>query len=211
MRQGFLHGFRKAEAKDEWLTPPEIVSALGPFDLDPCSPIARPWPTAQRHLTVKDDGMMHDWKGRVWLNPPYGKDAAEWMRRLASHGNGVALVFARTETSWFFDSVWNAKTANAVFFFRGRIAFYHVTGEQGDAAGAPSVLISYGENNTTVIENSGLDGYLVRLIHPVTTASPAEVCGHRLFQSFPECTLPKGHGGFHRHQKRTKTTPGDCE
>lgn len=23
---------------DEWLTPPEIVEALGPFDLDPCSP-----------------------------------------------------------------------------------------------------------------------------------------------------------------------------
>ena len=27
-RQGFLHGFRSAEAKDEWLTPPEIVRAL---------------------------------------------------------------------------------------------------------------------------------------------------------------------------------------
>lgn len=25
---------------DEWLTPPEIVRALGPFDLDPCSPPA---------------------------------------------------------------------------------------------------------------------------------------------------------------------------
>lgn len=29
--------------KDEWLTPPQIIKALGGFDLDPCSPINRPW------------------------------------------------------------------------------------------------------------------------------------------------------------------------
>lgn len=38
-RNGYTH-------KDEWLTPPEIVQSLGSFDLDPCSPIARPWPFA---------------------------------------------------------------------------------------------------------------------------------------------------------------------
>ena len=28
------------------------------------------------------------------------------------------------------------------------------------------------------------------------------VCGHRLFPSFPECTLPEGHADpWHRHQK----------
>ncbi len=42
--------------KDEWLTPPEIVRSLGTFDLDPCSPINRPGPTAKRHLTIDDDG-----------------------------------------------------------------------------------------------------------------------------------------------------------
>lgn len=28
----------------EWLTPPEIIAALGPFDLDPCAPIEQPYP-----------------------------------------------------------------------------------------------------------------------------------------------------------------------
>ncbi len=46
---------------DEWLTPPKIVEALGPFDLDPCSPVNRPWPTAGRHLTIEDDGLAQDW------------------------------------------------------------------------------------------------------------------------------------------------------
>ena len=34
---------------DEWLTPPYIIEALGRFDLDPCSPINRPWDTATIH------------------------------------------------------------------------------------------------------------------------------------------------------------------
>ena len=161
MRQGFLHGFRSAEAKDEWLTPPEIVRALGTFDLDPCSPVNRPWPTALRHLTVEDDGLMQDWNGRVGLNPPYGDETGLWLRRLANHGNGVALVFARTETGWFFDAVWHL--ANAVFFFKGRVAFYHVTGEQGDSAGAPSVLVAYGADNVRALRSSGLDGQVIEL------------------------------------------------
>jgi hypothetical protein len=161
MRQGFLHGFRSAEAKDEWLTPPSIIAALGAFDLDPCSPVAAPWPTAKKHLTVKDDGLMQQWIGRVWLNPPYGNETGKWMQRIAEHGCGVALVFARTETEWFFESVWGV--ADAIFFLKGRIAFYHVNGERGDAAGAPSVLIAYGDANVHAIQSSGLNGYLVRM------------------------------------------------
>lgn len=31
--------------KDEWLTPPWLLSRLGSFDLDPCASVNRPWPT----------------------------------------------------------------------------------------------------------------------------------------------------------------------
>lgn len=50
---------------DEWLTPPEILRALGPFDLDPAAPIVRPWDMAARHYTKIDDGMSQPWEGRV--------------------------------------------------------------------------------------------------------------------------------------------------
>ncbi len=79
---GNMHG---ADGKDEWLTPPEIITSLGSFDLDPCSPIARPWPTAKTHFTIQDDGLSQKWDGRVWMNPPYGENTFVWMRRLADH------------------------------------------------------------------------------------------------------------------------------
>lgn len=156
-RIGF--GFERTENnKDEWLTPPEIVQSLGEFDLDPCSPINRPWPTAKRHLTVNDDGLAHSWEGRVWCNPPYGNQTGRWMEKLADHGNGIALIFARTETSTFFRSVW--PRADAIFFFKGRIAFHHVTGEKAKPAGAPSVLIAYGENNHEAIDKAAREGLI---------------------------------------------------
>lgn len=128
--------------KDEWLTPPWLLSRLGSFDLDPCAPVNRPWPTASRHYTVLDDGLSRPWKGRIWLNPPYGRETFRWMDRLAAHdGGGMALVFARTETRGFARSVWNR--AEYVFFFHGRLRFWTVEGKEADAANAPSCLVAY--------------------------------------------------------------------
>jgi phage N-6-adenine-methyltransferase len=136
--------------KDEWLTPPEVLAKLGSFDLDPCSPVIRPWATAAKHYTIEDDGLAQAWTGRVWLNPPYGREAAKWLERLADHGDGIALIFARTETEAFFSYVWDK--ADAVFFFRGRLSFHHVTGEKADNnGGAPSCLVAYGRSNADVL------------------------------------------------------------
>ncbi|WP_435744945.1 hypothetical protein [Nocardioides sp. SYSU DS0663] len=42
---------------DEWITPREVIAALGPFDLDPCSPgDRRPWDTARQHLSSRTTG-----------------------------------------------------------------------------------------------------------------------------------------------------------
>jgi hypothetical protein len=153
---------RSATGKDEWLTPPEIIAALGEFDLDPCAPIVRPWPTARRHMTVEDDGLLLPWEGRVWCNPPYGTETSRWMAKMAAHGNGVALTFARTETRMFFESIWGK--ADAIMFLRGRLRFYNVDGTApGNSAGAPSVLVAYGESNAESLRLSGLNGYFVRL------------------------------------------------
>jgi hypothetical protein len=150
--------------KDEWLTPPEIIKAMGPFDLDPCAPVERPWPMALNHYTVEDNGLMKPWYGRIWLNPPYGAPTVvrPWMRRMADHNNGIALIFARTETDMFFETVWNEATA--VLFLRGRLYFYHADGTKAAAnAGAPSVLIAYGERNAGALRNAGIDGKFFKL------------------------------------------------
>lgn len=147
---------------DEWLTPPEVVHALGEFDLDPCSPINRPWPTASTHYTIVDNGLILPWHGRVWCNPPYGKESGAWLEKLAAHGNGIALIFARTDTEMFFSQVW--EKASAVLFLKGRLHFYYVNGSRASAnSGAPSCLIAYGLNNVRSLKESGLTGKLIIL------------------------------------------------
>lgn len=156
---GNKHGIN---GKDEWLTPPNIIEALGDFDLDPCAPINPPWNTAKNHLNINDDGLSKPWFGRVWCNPPYGRCTWTWLHKLAKHGNGIALTFARTETKGFHNEIWNK--ANAIFFFKGRLKFYHVNGIKSvNSAGAPSCLIAYGKNNVKALENFNGSGYLVRL------------------------------------------------
>lgn len=159
MNVTFETKYKNKAGKDEWLTPPEIVRALGAFDLDPCSPINRPWATAAKHFTINDNGLVLPWEGRVWCNPPYGKECGAWLDKCALHGNAIALTFARTETQMFFKSVW--PHADGLLFLKGRIRFYHVTGEQGDSAGAPSVLIAYGKSNAEALERSGIKGHYI--------------------------------------------------
>lgn len=148
------------ENNDEWLTPPEVIKSLGSFDLDPCSPGARrPWATARHHYGLPQDGLALPWSGRVWLNPPYGKETFLWLNKLAEHKSGIALIFARTETKGFHKEIW--QKAHSIFFFEGRLSFYKVTGEKGATANAPSCLVSYSEEDTTAIAFSGLKGKLI--------------------------------------------------
>lgn len=129
---------------DDWLTPPWILDALGPFDLDPCCPDSMPWRTADTMLTINDDGLSTPWSGTVWCNPPYS-DVTPWLERMAAHGDGIALVFARTEIAAWRDHVWTADPQPSILFIVGRLHFHRPNGERAAAnAGAPSALIAYG-------------------------------------------------------------------
>ena len=137
---------RTAESSDDWITPKWLVDQLGPFDLDPCASDKQPWPCAAESWTFADNGLMRPWAGFAFVNPPYGRAMTTWLNRLALHGNGIALVFARTETRAFFDYVW--PYASALLFLRGRLTFHYPDGSMprnGANSGGPSVLIAYGD------------------------------------------------------------------
>lgn len=167
-----MGGHQSAVMKsDTWLTPPEIIQALGPFDLDPCTPPVMPWQTATHRFTEADNGLLQDWFGRVWLNPPYSREATKWMKKMAAHGNGIALTFARTETDMFFREVW--ERGDGILFLRGRLHFHRADGARASAnAGAPSCLIAYGKDNADRLEASGIAGqYLpISYTHVVVVA-----------------------------------------
>jgi hypothetical protein len=150
--------------EETWLTPPHILRALGPFDLDPCAALQQPWRTAHRQFTILENGLNQEWSGRVWCNPPYGQKTGQWLAKLADHGDGIALIFARTETAMFFDHVWNR--ASALLFIEGRLHFHHIDGTKAKAnAGAPSVLIAYGESCAQRLRNSlrEISGHYIQL------------------------------------------------
>jgi len=150
---------------DEWLTPPEILEALGPFDLDPCAaPLPRPWPTAAKHYNREEDGLVLPWEGRVWCNPPYGKIAGKWLNRMALHANGIALIFARTETEMFFREVW--EKAYGVLFIEGRLHFHYPDGTRcKNNSGAPSVLVAYDAASSYTLHICSIPGMYIDLDH----------------------------------------------
>jgi len=135
-----------------WLTPLWLVKKLGTFDLDPCG-----YPG---HFTAKElycetdrDGLAEDWFGRVWLNPPYGNEIGFWLDRLQIHGNGIALVFARTETNWF-----QRLNPDLIFLLKGRIKFLRPDYSEGSNAGHGSMLLAFGGRNVESVLNSGIEG-----------------------------------------------------
>ena len=93
------------------ITPRWIIEALGPFDLDPAAADPRPWDCAAVNYTERDDGLRQPWFGRPFLNPPFYRYVVPlWIRKLARHGCGTALLHARTETDWF-EPIWESATA----------------------------------------------------------------------------------------------------
>ena len=152
--------FETKDNKDEWLTPPRIFQPLQPFDLDPCEPIDPPWRIARGGYDMRHNGLVMPWKGFVWCNPPYGKETPKWLAKMADHNNGIALIFARTDTRMFHDYIFNA---DAILFIKGRLSFYSVDGIKGGTAGAPSCLVAWGQTAVTRLQTCGIHGKLVML------------------------------------------------
>jgi hypothetical protein len=134
-----------------WLTPLWLVRALGEFDLDPCG--FEGHQTARRLIVLPEDGLAAEWAGRVWLNPPYGKEAPRWLAKLKEHGNGIALIFARLETKWI-----QPFLTQGFFQLEGRISFISSRNGYKGNAGAPSILIPFGRKNIGAIMSSELPG-----------------------------------------------------
>lgn len=164
MKKAFTHDSANNKTVD-WYTPKHIFDALGvTFDLDPCAPVGGvPWIPARSVYSLSDDGLSRQWQGRVWLNPPYGRETKAWLAKMNQHRNGIALVFARTDCHWFHEYV---AGATAVNFVKGRLKFvdaFGVTGESG--AGAGSMLVAWGDENASAIER--VDGLTVNLLRAI--------------------------------------------
>jgi ParB family chromosome partitioning protein len=121
---------RAKQAAVEWYTPPEFIerarAVLGEIDLDPATCAkAQGNVRATRYFTAEDDGLAHEWHGRVFLNPPFARMAAFVEKLLAEIDAGrvfaaILLTNSNTSSTWFHRV---AEDSSAICLMRGRIRF----------------------------------------------------------------------------------------
>ncbi len=145
---------------NEWYTPPKVFDKLQTtFDLDVAAPKGGvPWIPATDHYYKEIDGLIQPWYGFVWCNPPYGKNTGIWLKKFIEHGNGIALVFSRTDTIWFHDY---ATQADILCFIKARLKFYKGDIESKQVS-TGNLLIGCGTKAINVLEQTDI-GYSIKV------------------------------------------------
>jgi len=126
---------------DEWETPQEFYDRLDKefhFNLDPCATPQNA--KAPRFFTKRDNGLAQEWRGSVFMNPPYGREIGKWVKKAYEEAQKgatvVCLLPARTDTRWWHEYCMRASEIRLV---RGRLRF----GGSKNSAPFPSAVVIF--------------------------------------------------------------------
>jgi ParB family chromosome partitioning protein len=162
--------------ENEWYTPAMFIDlarkVLGAIDLDPATSVqANKQVKAKRIFTSETDGLSEDWKGNIWLNPPYAQPAiqhfADKMVAEVDAGHVTAAIMLThnyTDTAWFQKL---GRASNALCFTRGRIRFEAPDGELA-APTQGQAFFYFGENVPRFAEVFADVGFIADVIHTST-------------------------------------------
>ena len=143
---------------NEWYTPEDYIEAaravMGSIDFDPASSeIANKIVKAAEYYTAETNGLDKQWRGNVWMNPPYASDLIglfidKLLQELPNIEQAIILVNNATETEWFYKLI---SKAGAVCFPRSRVKFYMPDGKTGAPLQGQAVLY-YGNNRERFVD-----------------------------------------------------------
>jgi phage N-6-adenine-methyltransferase len=123
----------KMTGDNEWYTPAiyieKVRRVLGCIDLDPASSeFAQNIVKAKKYYTIETNGLDKDWKGNVFMNPPFGRAEInlfinKWVEEIKNKNikSTILLTNNFTDTSWFHNA---AVISKLLCFTRGRVNFY---------------------------------------------------------------------------------------
>ena len=150
-----MHTFGKQRnTTEEWYTPTDVIdrvhAVLGEIDLDPASnPVANEIVKAKRIYTKDDDGLAHDWNGKVFLNPPFGSDkVSKFVDKLTGEyqsGNiseAILLTESLSLPNWFSRAI---DVCDAMFFTADRLYYWNDSNET-QRGWAKACLFYFGNN-----------------------------------------------------------------
>ncbi len=120
-------GSSEGLGSDEWYTQSMYIKAarelMGSIDLDPATcEEAQQRVQADTYYTIEDDGFSQEWRGNVWLNPPFS-NGGEWMRKLLEEYQAGNVQQAAAVTHAYLDAKWWHEIADAgvpMVFTKGR-------------------------------------------------------------------------------------------
>ena len=125
---------------DLWSTPESFYQKYNDiydFKTDVCATADNA--KCKTYYTKEEDGLLQQWQGACWMNPPYGRDIKKWMKKAYDSSllgaTVVCLVPSRTDTAWWHDYA----SKGSVEFIRGRLKF----GGQKNSAPFPSAVVVF--------------------------------------------------------------------
>jgi len=161
-RQNAINAFTSSETV-EWYTPAIYIKSartvMGDIDLDPATCAeAQATVKARQFFTKETDGLAQKWHGRVWLNPPYGRDedgestVAKWVHKVVTAyisreiEQAVILVNNTGDRAWF-DELWPFP----ICVTSKRIKFYGPNNTNGNPT-VGNAFVYLGENVPGFVE-----------------------------------------------------------
>lgn len=125
---------------DLWATPQDFFDRLNDefnFDIDVCATPENA--KCKKFYTEKENGLLQKWEGNVWMNPPYGREISEWIKKAYESAQDgatvVCLIPSRTDTKWWHDYCMKGE----IRFVRGRLQF----GDATENAPFPSAVVIF--------------------------------------------------------------------